>query len=94
MIPKAQAISLFDNVNTSTLGGVGTLIGNALIIASIAAGAVSVIFIIVGAIQYITSAGGEGIKKAKTTIAMAIAGLVISIVAYGVVTFLIQNLTK
>ncbi len=92
LIPTAHAITLFQGVDTTNINGVNQLLSNAIIIASMFAGAVSVIFIIVGAIQYITSGGGDGVKKAKTTLTMAIAGLAISIAAFGIVNFIITGL--
>ncbi len=94
MIEKAYAISLFEGVNTSDISGVTKLLTNAILIASMAAGSVAVIFIIVGAIQYITSGGGDGIKKAKTTLTMAVVGLVVALMAYGIVGFISTSLTK
>lgn len=94
MIEKAYAISLFENVNTNDISGVTQLLLNAITIASIAAGSVAVIFIIVGAIQYITSGGGDGIKKAKTTLTMAVVGLVVALMAFGIVSFISTSLTK
>lgn len=95
MIEKAHAAtSLFDGVDTTNISGVTTLLNNAILIAASIAGAVSVIFIIVGAIQYITSGGGDGVKKAKTTLTMAIVGLVLSVTAFGLVTFISGSLQK
>ncbi len=95
--------SLFDGVDTGTLfdasgnlaaGGVPLIIKNAIGIASFFAGVVSVIFIIIGGIQYTTSGGGEGLKKAKKTITYAVAGLVISLSAYGILVFIQNQLQK
>lgn len=50
---------------------------------------IAVGFVIWGGIQYILSTGDPGkIKKAKDTIVNAIAGLVITILAFGVVSFI------
>jgi len=95
--------SLFDGVDTGTLfdasgnlaaSGVPLIIKNAIGIASFFAGVVSVIFIIIGGIQYTTSGGGEGLKKAKKTITYAVAGLVISLSAYGILVFIQNQLQK
>lgn len=52
-------------------------------------GVISVIFVIVGGIQYIASAGSpDAIKRAKSTIVMALAGLAVavgSLAIYGLV---------
>lgn len=51
-------------------------------------GLVSVIFVIAGGIKYILSGGDSaGIKNAKETITYAIVGLVISMLAFGIVNY-------
>lgn len=90
----------FIGVNTTNVfvgnnlnpAGIPLLISNVIGIAALAAGAVAVIMIIVGGIQYIASGGGDGMVKAKKTITYAISGLVISILAYTIVTFIIDQL--
>ncbi len=84
------------SVNEASFGiaGIPTLINNVIGIALFLGGALAVIFVIVGGIQYITSGGGEGIKKAKKTIIYALAGLVISISAYGILFFIQTQLQK
>jgi len=57
------------------------------------AGIVSVIFIIVGGIMYIVSAGNENsIIKAKNTILWAVIGLIISIASIGITNFIVDRL--
>ena len=57
------------------------------------AGIVSVIFIIVGGIMYIVSAGNENSTiKAKNTILWAVIGLIISLASIGITTFIITRL--
>lgn len=52
-------------------------------------GALAVIFIIYGGILYVISTCDPGrISKAKETISQAVIGLIISIAAYGIVTFI------
>lgn len=52
-------------------------------------GLVSVIFVIAGGIKYILSGGDSaGIKNAKETITYAIVGLVISMLAFGIVNYI------
>lgn len=84
------------NIFTPTGGlnpnGVPLLITNVIGIASLAAGVVAVIMIIVGGIQYIGSGGGDGLVKAKKTISYAVAGLVIAILAYTIVSFISSQL--
>lgn len=56
---------------------------------------VAVIFIIVGGINYMTSAGDAGkIQKAKNTILYAIIGLIICVLAFAIVNFVIKNILK
>lgn len=53
-------------------------------------GVTAVIFIIIGAIMYITSAGDAGATtKAKDTILFAIVGLVIAALSFGIVNFVL-----
>lgn len=53
------------------------------------AGLLAVIFIIVGGIKYMLSGGDSaGIKSAKETITYAIVGLVISLLAFGIVNYI------
>ena len=56
-------------------------------------GAISVIMIIIGGIRYVISAGNAThVTAAKNTIMYAIVGLVISIAAYAIVTFIFTQL--
>jgi hypothetical protein len=56
-------------------------------------GIASIIIIIVGAIKYITSAGdATSINSAKNTILYALIGLIISILAQGIILFVISYL--
>lgn len=55
------------------------------------AGAVAVIFIVVGGIMYATSAGNDSqVQKAKSTITNAVIGLVIAILAFAIVNFVLS----
>ncbi|MDQ5943308.1 MAG: hypothetical protein QG675_76 [Patescibacteria group bacterium] len=55
------------------------------------AGSIAVIFIIVGGIQYATSAGDDGkVQSAKNTIFNAVIGLVITVMAFAIVNFLLN----
>ena len=54
------------------------------------AGSIAVIFIIVGGIQYATSAGDDGrVQSAKNTITNAVIGLVITVLAFAIVNFIL-----
>jgi uncharacterized membrane protein YjfL (UPF0719 family) len=57
------------------------------------AGAIAVIVIIFGGVRYVTSTGDASrVKQAKDTILYGIIGLVVSILAFAIVQFVIQNL--
>lgn len=61
----------------------------------VALGGIAVIMIIVGGIQYATSQGESGtLQKAKNTILYAVIGLVVAMVATGIVTFIIDNVAR
>jgi len=92
-IQGVQTNSLFVGDSLAP-AGIPRLIGNVTSIASILGGVLSVIFVIVGAIQYISSAGGDGVAKAKKTITYALTGLVISISAYSILIFIQSQLQK
>ena len=56
------------------------------------AGALAVIMIIYGGIRYITAHGDEKqVKVAKDTIVYSVAGLIIAILAYALVTFIFDR---
>lgn len=87
--------SLWDGINRNNLGldDIVKLIVNLIHIALAIAGVAAVIFIIIGGIKYITSAGSpDGTKSAKNTLTNAVLGLVISAAAYLIVTFIIGKL--
>lgn len=80
-------------------GGGGTAIGNlaatAVNIFSIVVGAVAVIMIIYGGFRYITSGGAsENVSNAKNTIIYAIIGLVIVAIAQIIVHFVLNTTTN
>ena len=55
-------------------------------------GLVAVIFIIMGGITYVTSAGDPGkIKKAKDTILYGIIGVVVALLAYSIVNLVLSS---
>ena len=76
----------------ATVGQLATQVTNLLLGI---AGIVSVIFIIIGGIQYATSAGNEQqVQKAKSTITNAVIGLVIAILAFAIVNYLLGSVLK
>ena len=59
------------------------------------AGAIAVVFLVVGGFQYVASRGNEeAAEKAKKTITNAIIGLIIIVMAYAIVTIVNNLLTK
>lgn len=93
---QAQAANILgEEVDTTSIAGVDALLAGALKYALFIAGAISVIFVIVGGIQYITSAGSpDAAKKAKTTITMALAGLVLVLCASLIINFTITVISR
>jgi hypothetical protein len=76
-------------VKIDSLGDVMVLAGNAIGLLMLIAGFVAIGFIIVGGFTYITSSGDpSGIKKAKDTITNAVIGLVIAMLAFGIVRYI------
>ena len=70
-----------------------TLIGNIVNILIYIAGAIAVIVIIVGGIKYVTSGGDSSqMSNAKNTILYAVIGLVVVVMAYGIVQFVLANI--
>lgn len=58
-------------------------------------GAASVIMIIIGALRYVLSGGDSaGIKSAKDTILYAVVGVVVALIAYAIVTFVVNAISK
>lgn len=85
------------NVNGNLAGGNGDNLKNAVIgiINGIVAvlGLVAVVVIIIGGINYMTSAGDAGkVKKAKDTILYGVIGLIICVLAFAIVNFVIANI--
>lgn len=55
-------------------------------------GAISVIMVIVGGIRYVTSGGDpQQVKAAKDTVLYAVIGIVIAILAYAIVSFVVNQ---
>ena len=78
--------------NDTTLEPAITSILSAIILVC---GLVSVVFIVIGGIQYMTSSGDAAkVKKAKDTILYACIGLVICALAFAIVNFVIGSILK
>jgi hypothetical protein len=68
-------------------------ISNLLQIAFGIIGAVAVLYIVIAALQLITSGGNpESAKKARETIIYAVIGLIVAVSAEAIVTFFLNNL--
>ncbi|MEX0749020.1 MAG: pilin [Candidatus Saccharimonadales bacterium] len=56
-------------------------------------GALATVFIIIGGIKFVFTAGSpDGVKSARNTILYAVVGLLVSVLAYTIVNFVINNL--
>lgn len=90
-VPESvQKASGCDGGSSTELPNVIINILNGIIAVS---GLVAVVFVIVGGIQYMTSAGDPGkTKKAKDTILYAVIGLVICVLAFAIVNFVVNNI--
>ena len=81
--------TLFQGVETDKLSGITKLLENATLILMWFVGALAVIFIIIGGIQYITSAGNpSGQERSKKTITYAIGGLVLALSTTAIISFI------
>ncbi len=77
----------------NTPGSVGSIITSITNILFWIVGVASVIAIIIGAIQYIASAGDPGrTKAAKDTLMYAVIGLIVAILAYAIVNFVLTRI--
>ena len=76
--------------NANQLPSVITGILNAIIVV---AGLVAVVFVLIGGINYMTSAGDSAkLQKAKSTILYACIGLIIAALSFAIVNFVIINI--
>lgn len=77
----------------ATSGNVYSIIGNIIRYVLGLVGAIFLILVIVGGIQWMTSAGNEeAVKSAKQKIVNAVIGLAIVLAAYGITTFVVDRL--
>ena len=89
-ISQVRSGSLLDTAQTLTITDI---INRGIAYALLAAGLLSIIFIFIGGISFITSGGNEDkIKQAVSTIRYAIVGLIITIVAVLIVNVLGQTI--
>lgn len=87
--------SLFEGVNRDRQDDLSSLLkvaGNGVKIVMWLCGFAAVVVIIIAGIMYITSAGNpEGINRAKKTITNAIIGLLLSIFAFAIVSYIVDK---
>ena len=73
----------------------GTLLSRAINTFLTFAGAVAVVFLMIGGFQYVSSRGTEeGMEKAKKTVTAAIIGIVVIVMAYAIVAIVNTILTS
>ena len=80
-----------DAENTNLMGTLNTIINIAIGVI----GFLAVVMIIIGGVQYTTSAGDTAkVTKAKNTIMYGIIGLVVALLAYAIVNFVLSSVFK
>jgi len=98
-------LTLFDNTKCSDansnansacgLNSVPLFIDNFIRLGLYIAGMLSVIFLIVGGLQYVTSSGNpQRTAKARTTMLYAIGGMLLALFAFAIVDFIIGSFIK
>lgn len=81
------------NICGGTGDGLFAVIKTVIQVLLIAAGVIAVIVIIVGGLRYMTSNGEQAqVKGAKDTILYAVIGLVVTVLAYAIVTWVVGKL--
>lgn len=99
MIPTYAASSIQNGINRVAKDGglenknIEGTVTNVINIFLYIVGILAVVMIIVGGVQYTTSAGDQAkVTKAKNTILYGIIGLVVSVLAYAIVNFVLSKL--
>lgn len=68
------------------------VVADTLEVVFLAAGSLSILFIVIGGLRYVISTGDpNGAKQAKDTILYAVIGLLISTLAWAIVNFVAEN---
>ena len=79
--------------NGESAVGAGSIFNNGINVFVGVIAAISVIMVVIGGLRYVLSGGdAAGVRSAKDTILYALIGLGISIVAFGIVNFVIGKL--
>jgi len=87
--------SLNNATGSSDRQGIDGIFQSIAAIIIVLVGIVAVVMIILGGIQYSTSQGDPGkVKKAKDTIMYGIIGLIVAILAFAIVTFVLNNVFR
>lgn len=82
-----------NNTPSDLFDGDDSIFKNVVNILLFLVGAISVIMLIFGGIKYVTSGGSqEQVTSAKNTIMYAIIGIIVALLAYAVVSFVIDGL--
>lgn len=85
-----SAFSALCNIDFSKGAGVGTIVQIIIVLAAVAA----MFFLVWGGVRWIMSGGERGkIEQARGTIIAAIVGLVIALIAYFIVSVIVQVFT-
>lgn len=79
------------SVDSSEGGGISGIVELIINIFTWVVGVISVIMVIYGGYQYITSAGGDGVQKGKNTIMYALIGLAVAILAQVIVGYIAEQ---
>lgn len=89
-----QEASKSQTTASNSLFGQDGVITKGTRIVAMVVGIASIIAIIVGALRYVISSGDPtNINNAKNSIIYAIIGLVVAVIAQGIVVFLLSNIT-
>lgn len=84
------AVEIFEDTNKTGNTPIFQQVVNLLLFL---VGSISVVMLIIGGIRYIVSSGDQNqVTGAKNTIMYAIIGIVVSVLAWGVVNFLLDSL--
>ena len=88
-----EVVSQSNFAEGQIVGTVGQIVGTVVKDLLFVAGWITVVMVIVGGVQYVLSAGDPGaVAKAKKTISGALTGLIISVLAYAIVTFIMTRI--
>lgn len=94
LLAQSNPLGDADDLNIPDAQADASTINTVINILFYLAGALSIIFIIIGGLMYIFSAGNpDTAKKARTTIIYALVGLAVTVLAYLIVTVVLGLVT-